>query len=79
MRKCNYRRFLCVLLTADLLMAGVFGWWSLKHAIPDTIYIKKDSEEDITKILDLPFVTCQDTVLVSDANAYRVSCNLLGV
>ncbi|MGN0399441.1 MAG: SpoIVB peptidase [Blautia sp.] len=79
MRKCNYRRFLCVLLTADLIMTGVFGWQALKNVIPDTIYVQKDRKEEVAQILDIPFVTCQDTIKVSDANAYRVSCNLLGV
>lgn len=75
-KKCNYRRLLFVLLLADIISSAFFGWNTTKNAIPDTIYLSKENEKEISELLNLPFVTCEDTIQTSKGSACWVSCKL---
>ena len=78
-RKRNYRRFLIVLLVADIFSAGILSFGHLKDTVPDTIYIRPGEEEELSKVLDNPLLTWTDTIGASEASTYRISCSLLGI
>ena len=75
-KKCNFRRLLFVLLLADIICAGFFGWKITEQAIPDTVYLSKKEEKGISELRNLPFVTYEDTIQTSKGNAYWISCKL---
>ena len=78
-KKRNYRRFLIVLLVADIFAAGVLGFRHLQNSIPNTVYIHAGQEEELSRALDSPLLTYPDTIDVSDRGSYRISCSLLGI
>lgn len=78
-KKRNYRLFLFVLLTVDIIAAGILGVKQLKDRIPDTVYIRSGQEADLSEILDNPWLTYQDTIGVSEGGSYKIPCSLLGM
>ena len=78
-KKRNYRRFLIVLLVADIFAAGVLGFRHLQNSIPNTVYIHAGQEEELSRALDSPLLTYPDTIDVSDRGSYRISCSLFGI
>ena len=51
-KKCNFRRLLFVLLLADIICAGFFGWKITEQAIPDTVYLSKKEEKGKLEIVN---------------------------
>lgn len=75
-RRCHYRAFLIGCLILDMVFLGLFWYRYLKEAIPDTVYLTKNSGEGIEEIIDYPFVTCQDSIEISGNGTYFIKCNL---
>lgn len=78
-KKCNFRRLLFVLLLADIICTGFFGWKITEQQIPDTVYLSKENKKEISELLNLPFVTYEDTIQTSKGSAYWVSCKLFDI
>ena len=78
-KKCYYRLFLFVLLIVDLLAAGYLGIRHLRDSLPDTVYLRRGTQDSLENILDLPLVSYPETIDVSDNGSYRIPCSFLGM
>lgn len=78
-KKCYYRLFLFVLLVVDLFAAGYLGLAHLKNSLPDTVYLRRGTQDSLENILDLPMVSYPETIDVSDNGSYRLPCFFLGI
>ena len=78
-RKTKYRCFLLLFLVLDLALMGWLGYRLLDRKIPDQILVDHENSQEVTKLLERPFVTFDDAITVSGKDSYTLHCRLLGM
>lgn len=78
-RKGKYRCLILMLLVLDLVLMSWLGYRLLDRKIPDQILVEHENSQEVTKLLERPFVTFDDAITVSGKDSYTLHCRLLGV
>lgn len=78
-RKTKYRCFLLLFLVLDLALMGWLEYRLLDRKIPDQILVDHENSQEVTKLLERPFVTFDDAITVSGKDSYTLHCRLLGI
>lgn len=78
-RKRKYRYFLLAFLALDLVLMGWLGYRLLDRKIPDQILAGHENSQEVTSLLERPFVTFDDAITVSGKDSYTLHSRILGV
>ena len=78
-RKRKYRYLLLTFLALDLILMGWLGYRLLDRKIPDQILVDHENSQEVTKLLERPFVSFDDAITVSGKDSYTLHSKILGV
>lgn len=77
-RRKKYRLFILCFLALDLAVMALLGYRYLDRKIPDEIHVSKESNTDVSKLLDHPLISFKEAITVSGDGGYILPCKYLG-
>lgn len=77
--KKKYRRFLLWCLALDLTAAAWLGYRYYDRKIPDEVQVVREDAQDVSRLLEQPFLSFGEAVSVSADGSYALPCSVMGV